>query len=125
MNISQAYDILFGAAIVILVLVMFVCLILAIRGPEIADRIVAVNMLGTLTIMVICILSLWLKQSYLLDVAIIYALISFLAVVVLTRVYLGVRREHMRQIELEEAAESAESEEVATDEAVSAGTDTQ
>ena len=81
MNISQAYDILFGAAIVILVLVMFVCLIRAIRGPEIADRIVAVNMLGTLTIMVICILSLWLKQSYLLDVAIIYALIVAILII--------------------------------------------
>lgn len=96
MTISTAYDILFGGAVVAIILIMFGCLIRAIRGPEIADRIVSVNMLGTLTIMIICILSLWLKQSYLLDVALIYAMISFLAVVVLVRVYLGVHREHLR-----------------------------
>ena len=67
MTISTAYDILFGGAVVAIILIMFGCLIRAIRGPEIADRIVSVNMLGTLTIMIICILSLWLKQSYLLD----------------------------------------------------------
>ena len=96
MTISTAYDILFGGAVVAIILIMFGCLIRAIRGPEIADRIVSVNMLGTLTIMIICILTLWLKQSYLLDVALIYAMISFLAVVVLVRVYLGVHREHLR-----------------------------
>lgn len=95
MTLSQAYGYLFGGAIIILVIVMFACLLRAIRGPEIVDRIVAVNMLGTLTIMVICILSLWLEQGYLLDVALIYAMISFLAVVVLTRVYLGVHRERL------------------------------
>ena len=96
MTISVASGYLFGGAIIVLVLIMFACLFRAIRGPEIADRIVAVNMLGTLTIMIICILSLWQKESYLLDVALIYAMISFLAVVVLTRVYLGVHREHLK-----------------------------
>lgn len=96
MTVSAASGYLFGGAIIVLVLIMFACLLRAIRGPEIADRIVAVNMLGTLTIMIICILSLWQSESYLLDVALIYAMISFLAVVVLTRVYLGVHREHMR-----------------------------
>ncbi|MBP5354229.1 MAG: sodium:proton antiporter [Lachnospiraceae bacterium] len=95
MTIPELSGYLFGGAIIVLILIMFACLIRAIRGPEIADRIVAVNMLGTLTIMVICILSLWQKESYLLDVALIYAMISFLAVVVLTRVYLGVHREHL------------------------------
>lgn len=96
MTLQQAQDILCGGAILVLILIMFACLIRAIRGPEIADRIVSVNMLGTLTIMVICILSFWLKENYLLDVALIYALISFLAVVVLVRVYLGVHRDHLR-----------------------------
>ncbi|MBP5461230.1 MAG: hypothetical protein J6Y20_03810, partial [Lachnospiraceae bacterium] len=59
MTISAASGYLFGGVIIVLVLIMFACLLRAIRGPEIADRIVAVNMLGTLTIMIICILSLW------------------------------------------------------------------
>ena len=94
MTVAQASEYLFGGAVIVLVLVMFACLIRAMRGPEIADRIVSVNMLGTLTMMIICVRSLWLGESYLLDVALIYAMISFLAVVVLTRVYLGVHREH-------------------------------
>ncbi|MBO4653810.1 MAG: hypothetical protein J5649_10895 [Lachnospiraceae bacterium] len=95
MTIPVVSEYFFGSVIIVIVLIMFACLLRAIRGPEIADRIVAVNMLGTLTIMVICILSLWQNESYLLDVALIYAMISFLAVVVLTRVYLGVHREHL------------------------------
>ena len=101
MSLSQAYNILFGGAVGVLVLIMLCVLIRALRGPEIVDRIVAVNMLGTLTIMIICILSLWLKQGYLLDVAIIYAMISFLAVVILTRIYLGVYHERMLKKEEE------------------------
>lgn len=102
---EQAYNLLFGLIIIILILIMFFCLARAIKGPEITDRIVAINMLGTLTILIICILSFWLKESYLLDVALIYAMISFIAVVVLTKVYTGVHREHMHEKEKEKEAE--------------------
>lgn len=110
MTIAEASEFLYGGAILVLILIMFAGLIRAIRGPEIADRIVAVNMLGTLTIMIICILSLWQNESYLLDVALIYAMISFLAVVVLTRVYLGVHREHVK----EKSREAAEAQQMET-----------
>lgn len=94
---AQAYDLLYGVAIIVLAVILFFCLIRAIKGPEIADRIVAINMMGTLTIMIICILSTKLKENYLLDVALIYAMISFLAVVVLTKVYLGVYKEKKKK----------------------------
>ena len=48
----------------------------------------AANMIGTLTIATICLLSYALQQSWLLDVALIYTMISFLAVVVLTRIFI-------------------------------------
>lgn len=94
MSLTQAYNLLFGGAITVLVLIMFFVLIRAVKGPEIVDRIVAINMLGTLTIMVIAILALWYSQGYLLDVSLIYAMISFLAVVILTRIYLGVHEKN-------------------------------
>lgn len=97
MSITQAYDILYGTTIILLILIMFFCLARAIKGPEITDRIVAINMLGTLTIMIICILSIWIGENYLLDVALIYAMISFISVVVLTKVYMGVHRENVRK----------------------------
>ena len=71
----------------------------AIKGPKITDRIVAVNMIGTLTIIIICILAVYLKESYLVDVALVYAMISFLAVVVLCKVYTGVYLEKKKKEE--------------------------
>ena len=57
-------------------------LVRAIRGPRMADRIVGINMTGSLTTAIIAVLAVYLKESWLLDVCIIYCLISFLAVVV-------------------------------------------
>ncbi len=93
MNLANAYHVLYIAAIIVLTLLLFFCLIRAIKGPEVTDRIVATNMMGTMIIMIICVLALMLDESYLLDVALIYAMISFLAVVVLTKVYTGVYKE--------------------------------
>ena len=79
--------------IVILCLLLLMCLIRAIIGPKIADRIVSVNMMGTITIVIIAILTVLMKEGYLADICIIYAMISFLAVVVLTLVYMGIYNE--------------------------------
>lgn len=81
-------------AIILLAVFLFACLIRAIMGPRIVDRIVAVNMMGTMVMVIIVILSLLLKESYLVDIGLIYAMISFLAVVVITKVYIGVYAEH-------------------------------
>ena len=61
-------------------------LVRAIRGPRMADRIVGINMTGSLTTAIIAVLAVYLKESWLLDVCIIYCLISFLAVVVLAKI---------------------------------------
>lgn len=67
----------FVVVFILLGICMIACLIAAIRGPELGDRIVAANMIGTLTIATICLLSYALQQSWLLDVALIYTMISF------------------------------------------------
>ena len=87
---------------ILLGICMIACLIAAIRGPELGDRIVAANMIGTLTIATICLLSYALQQSWLLDVALIYTMISFLAVVVLTRIF--IRRYKSRAKEQEKCS---------------------
>lgn len=71
-------------------LILFACLLRAVKGPRVADRIVAVNMMGTIVMVMIAILGLLLKEGYLMDICLIYALISFLAVVVITKVYMGI-----------------------------------
>ena len=88
--LEQAYQSVYIAVLIVLALLVILSFIRVIKGPRLADRVVGVNVIGTLTIMMICVLSLMLAEGYLLDVALIYAMISFLAVVVLTKIYLGV-----------------------------------
>ncbi len=90
------------ALLVILAILLMLCLLRAIIGPRIADRIVATNMMGTFTITIIAILSVMLKEGYLADICVIYAMISFLAVIVLTKVYMGVYREKKEKEESKE-----------------------
>ena len=96
---SDAYNILYTAALVIIGALLLACLIRAIRGPRIADRVIAVNMIGTLIVIIICILSFMMNEGYLVDIAMIYTMLSFLAVVLLTKVYMGIYREKRRQRE--------------------------
>ena len=89
-GLSQAYQFVFAGTLILLAILLILCLIRAIKGPRTADRIVAVNMMGTMVNTMIAVLSLMLDEGYLADICIIYALISFLAVIVLTKVYMGV-----------------------------------
>ena len=47
MELMQSYSWIFMAALVFLAFLIILCLIRAIIGPTIADRVVAVNMMGT------------------------------------------------------------------------------
>jgi multicomponent Na+:H+ antiporter subunit F len=87
---TQVYTTLFTAALLILGALMIACLVRAILGPRIADRLVSINMMGAIAIMIIALLSVMLNEGYLLDIAIIYAMLSFLAVVVLVKVFIGI-----------------------------------
>lgn len=89
-GLEAAYQGLFTAMLIILAALVILCLVRAIIGPRIADRIVSVNMMGTMVIVIIAILTVMLGEGYLADICIIYAMISFLAVIVLTKVYMGV-----------------------------------
>ena len=50
----------------------------------------SVNMMGTMVMVMIGILAVMMEEGYLADICLIYAMISFLAVIVLTKVYMGV-----------------------------------
>ena len=86
-------------ATVILTIMVFLCFYFAIRGPRVADRLVAINMMGTIIIVIIAILALLLQEGYIVDICIIYAMISFLAVIILTKVYMGVLLEKKKKKE--------------------------
>ena len=87
------YHYLYITVLIILAIMLFACLIRAIKGPHIADRLMSVNMMGTMVMVMISILALMLDEGYLVDVCLVYAMISFLAVVVLSKVYIGIYEE--------------------------------
>ena len=89
---DNLYTLLMQGAMIVLSLCLFVCLFRAVRGPSTSDRIVAVNMTGTFVITIILFLSLLMQEDYLMDIALIYAMLSFLAVVLLCRIYIGIHK---------------------------------
>ncbi len=93
---EQVYHGFLLVCMIVLGALIMLCLLRAILGPRLADRVVAVNMIGTMTITEIAMFALYLRENYLYDVCLIYAMISFLAVVVLTKIYGGAYQE--RQI---------------------------
>jgi len=96
-NLETAYEALAVIVIVCIAVLIVACLIRSVLGPRVTDRIVAVNSIGTMTIVIIAILSVLLDEAYLLDVCLIYAMISFVSVVVLTKIYTGVYREEHKE----------------------------
>lgn len=84
--------VLVGALIFLSICLVF-SFIRSLIGPRVADRIVAVNMIGTQVILIICILAIYFNEGGLVDVALIYAMFSFLAVVLFSRIYIGVYNE--------------------------------
>ena len=93
------YHTIYITMLILLSFMLLACLIRAVRGPLIADRLVAVNMMGTMVMVIIAVLALMLKEGYLVDICLIYAMISFLAVVVLCKVYIGSYEEKHHQKE--------------------------
>ena len=72
-------------SVIFLSVTIFFCLMRAALGPRFSDRIIAANIIGTKIILLIAVLSLIIGESYLADICLIYAVISFLSVVVLAR----------------------------------------
>lgn len=101
--VDQAYQYLYMGMLVFLAIGIVLVLIRAIRGPRIADRVMAINMIGTLTIIAIAVLARLLEQSWLLDVCLIYCMISFLSVVVLVKIFITV---HLQKQKKQKGAES-------------------
>ena len=65
---------------------MVLAFIRAVKGPRYTDRIVAINMIGTMTTTTIGIHSAYLGEKALVAVSLVYSQLSFLAVVVMCHV---------------------------------------
>jgi len=77
---------LIGAALAILA-VMALVLFRAIVGPTVYDRILAVNIFGTKTVLLLALLAFISGRLDVLDIAIAYALINFIGVIAVLRFF--------------------------------------
>ncbi len=94
--LANVKNIVYMGALIVLAVMLMLCLLRAVLGPRVADRIVAVNMMGTIVMVMIAILAVKMEEGYLVDICLIYAMVSFLSVIVITKVYMGVYRERKR-----------------------------
>lgn len=87
--IEQCYSYLFWGALVVLAVGILAALVYIIRARLTVDRIIGINLIGTLVVIVICALTYLLGEDYLADIAVIYVVMSFIAVMMLCRIYIN------------------------------------
>lgn len=67
------------------VLAMILVLYRAVKGPRLYDRALAVNMIGTKTVVLLAIIGFLYDRPYFLDIALVYALINFIATIAILK----------------------------------------
>jgi len=78
-------DIKFVAPTVAVVVVMLLALVRVWLGPTVFDRILAANMFGTKTILLIAVVGFLFERPEWLDLALVYALMNFIGVFAILR----------------------------------------
>ncbi|MDY6826183.1 MAG: cation:proton antiporter [Bacillota bacterium] len=81
MNSGQILDYAYNLGAVIVMLLIFLSLIRAMIGPTAPDRVAAINIIGTKTLVIITLIARMYNQAYFLDIAMVYALMSFITTV--------------------------------------------
>jgi len=71
----------FTTGLFLVLVTMALALVRALRGPSLFDRILAVNMFGTSTVLGIAVLGFVTGRPAFLDIALVYALISFITTI--------------------------------------------
>ncbi len=72
---------------VALLVVMALAVARALLGPTIYDRILAVNLFGTKTVLLIAVMSVFAGRPDYLDIALVYALINFISIIGVLRYF--------------------------------------
>ncbi len=78
---------MFAAAIVAILVSMVFAFTRAVLGPSIYDRILAVNMFGTKTVVLIAALGFLMGRPDFLDIALVYSLINFISIIGVLRFF--------------------------------------
>lgn len=76
---------MFTAALIAMLITLGLALARALLGPTIYDRIAAINLFGTKTVLLIAVFAFYSGRGDLLDIALVYALINFIGVIAVLR----------------------------------------
>ena len=91
-------------AMIFLSVTIFFCLVRAVKGPRVTDRLVAVNIISVKGIVLILLLGEYLHDNQFLDIALVYTLLSFLAIICLARNMLAKSDKEKRKEDANELA---------------------
>jgi multicomponent Na+:H+ antiporter subunit F len=72
-------NMLIGAGLAILV-TMALALVRGIKGPDVYDRVLAANLFGTKTVLLLAVVAMLYERPDFLDLALAYALINFIGI---------------------------------------------
>ncbi len=84
---------MYAIATILILVAIAVGLVRAFRGPTLFDRVMAGNMIGTLTVLLVAVLGFMNGRPEFLDIALVYVLISFISTIAVLRVYVS-RHDH-------------------------------
>ncbi len=94
---------MFGAVTAGILLSMGMALVRALLGPTVYDRVMAVNIFGTKTVLLIAVLGFLTDRPEFLDLALVYALINFIGTIAVLKFFefgdLGLTRRVRREVE--------------------------
>ena len=76
---------MYDVSAVILILASLLVLYRVIRGPRSHDRLLGVNLIGSNTVVLLALIGFIYERPHFLDLALVYALINFIATIALLR----------------------------------------
>ncbi len=75
----------FAATAIAILVTMTLALIRAMLGPTVFDRVLALNMFGTKTVLLMCVVGFMIDRTDFLDLALLYSLMNFVGMVAFLR----------------------------------------
>lgn len=78
---------MFAAAALAILVTMGLAMVRALQGPTVYDRILALNVFGTKTVLLIAVLGFLTGRPDFLDLALVYALINFVGVIAMLKFF--------------------------------------
>lgn len=76
-----------SATLIVLGIGTLLAVLRATRGPTSFDRVLAVNSIGTLAVLVICVHGFWAGRPEFLDIALLYALLNFIGTIAVLKFF--------------------------------------